>query len=155
MFCDINRPIGIEFQEKLEQIYDADYYPVNFIDSTATIDRINAYVRQQTQGRIKRLLETIDLRMVHGAYAISFSDFLPGKMEGEILFEIILFTRSQKITMSFHCLGSVSSRRYTITSVLWWKRRTENSRRSNYVLERWLLTHICASTASRRHRITV
>lgn len=64
LFCDINRPIDIDFQEKLEHIYDADYYPVNFIDSIGTIAKINAYVKQQTQGRIEHILQSNDLKMV-------------------------------------------------------------------------------------------
>lgn len=65
LFCDINRPIDIEFQEKLEHVYDADYYPVNFIDSVATAAKVNAYVKQQTQGRIAEIVQAYDLKMVH------------------------------------------------------------------------------------------
>lgn len=65
LFCDINRPIDIDFQEKLEHIYHADYYPVNFIDSIATIAKINAYVKQQTQGRIEQIVQSNDLKMVN------------------------------------------------------------------------------------------
>lgn len=65
LFCDINRPIDIAFQEKLEHVYDADYYPVNFIDSVATAAKVNAYVKQQTQNRIKEIVRSSDLTMVH------------------------------------------------------------------------------------------
>lgn len=65
IFCDINRPVDIDFQEKLEHIYDADYYPVNFIDSIGTARKINAYVKQQTQGRIEEIVRANDLKMVH------------------------------------------------------------------------------------------
>lgn len=65
LFCDINRPIDIDFQEKLENIYDADYYPMNFIDSVATSGKINAYVKQQTQGRIEQIIQSNDLKMVN------------------------------------------------------------------------------------------
>lgn len=65
LFCDINRPIDIDFQEKLEHVYDADYYPVNFMDSIATAGKINAYVKQQTQGRIDEIIQSNDLKMVH------------------------------------------------------------------------------------------
>lgn len=65
LFCDINRPIDVDFQEKLEHVYGADYYPVNFIDTIATAGKINAYVKQQTQGRIDKIIQSNELKMVH------------------------------------------------------------------------------------------
>lgn len=65
LFCDIHRPIDIDFQEKLENIYDADYYPVNFIDFATTRAKINAYVKQQTQGRIEQIIQSSDLEMMN------------------------------------------------------------------------------------------
>lgn len=65
LFGDLNRPIDVQFQEKLEHVYDADYYPMNFIDSVATAARVNAYVKQQTQGRIAEIVQANDLKMVH------------------------------------------------------------------------------------------
>lgn len=62
LFCDINRPIDNEFQEKIEHTYDADYYPVNFIDTAGTVKKINSYVRQKTKGKIDRIIESNDLK---------------------------------------------------------------------------------------------
>lgn len=62
LFCDLNRPIDIDFEQILEQTYDADYYPVNFIDTVGTANTINSYVRANTNGKIDRIIETDDLK---------------------------------------------------------------------------------------------
>lgn len=61
LFCDINRPIDIEFQDKLEDTYEADYFPVNFIDRYQAVDQINKYIRQKVKGKIDRIVEVNDL----------------------------------------------------------------------------------------------
>lgn len=61
LFCDINRPIDIDFQEMLEQIYEADYFPLNFIEQNNAVEKINNYVRENTKGQIDRIIETSDL----------------------------------------------------------------------------------------------
>lgn len=61
LFCDINRPIDIDFQEKLEHVYDADYYPINFIEPSATVNKINNYVKEKTQGKINQIVDQSDL----------------------------------------------------------------------------------------------
>lgn len=62
LFCDINRPIDIDFERKLEHTYDADYYPVNFIDSVGTVNKINSYVKVNTNGKIDRIIKASDLK---------------------------------------------------------------------------------------------
>lgn len=61
LFCDINRPIDIEFQDKLEDTYEADYFPVNFIERQQAVDQINKYVRQKVKGKFDRIVDVNDL----------------------------------------------------------------------------------------------
>lgn len=61
LFCDIHRPIDIDFQEKLERIYEADYFPVNFIEQNSAVNTINNYVKENTKGKIDRIVELGDL----------------------------------------------------------------------------------------------
>lgn len=61
IFCDENRPIDIGFQYKLENIYDADYFPVNFYRQYETFGKINNYVSERTHGRFKQVVDINDL----------------------------------------------------------------------------------------------
>lgn len=61
MFSDANRPIDIGFQYKLENIYEADYFPVNFYSISETYEQINNYVNQKTHGKFKQVVELSDL----------------------------------------------------------------------------------------------
>lgn len=56
MFFDVNRPIDIDFQYKLEQDYEADYYAVNFLDVLIAMNKINDYVRQKVNGQINDIV---------------------------------------------------------------------------------------------------
>lgn len=61
LFCDINRPVDIDFQDKLEHTYEADYFPINFIDRFDAVNKINSYVREKVKGKIDRIVEPSDL----------------------------------------------------------------------------------------------
>lgn len=61
LFSDINRPIDIDFQEKLERSYEADYFPLSFIDQNNAMNKINNYVRENTKGTIDCIVESGDL----------------------------------------------------------------------------------------------
>lgn len=61
IFSDQNRPIDIGFQYKLENIYEADYLPVNFYDMIETHEKINNYVNEKTHGRFKQIVALSDL----------------------------------------------------------------------------------------------
>lgn len=65
LFCDINRPIDIDFQDKLENTYGDDYYPVDFLDKYNTVNQINSYVRDKVNGKIDRIIESNDLGDAH------------------------------------------------------------------------------------------
>lgn len=61
LFCDINRPVDIDFQDKLENTYEADYFPVNFVEQHEAVNRINKYVSEKVKGKIDRIVEPGDL----------------------------------------------------------------------------------------------
>lgn len=61
LFSDANRPIDIDFQYKLEHVYEADYYPVNFAQPTETYEKINNYVKKKTGGRINEIVQMNEL----------------------------------------------------------------------------------------------
>lgn len=65
LFCDINRPIDIHFQDKLESTYEADYFPIDFLDKYNTVDQINSYVRDKVNGKIDRIIDVSDLDDAH------------------------------------------------------------------------------------------
>lgn len=61
LFSDANRPIEIDFQYKLEHVYEADYQPVNFANPTETYEKINGYVKKKTGGRISEIVQLNEL----------------------------------------------------------------------------------------------
>lgn len=61
LFSDINRPIDIDFQYKLEHVYEADYYPVNFFNTLDAYNQINNYVKEKTGGKINDIVEIGEL----------------------------------------------------------------------------------------------
>lgn len=65
LFSDINQPIDIGFQDKLENTYEADYFPVNFVDQFTTVKKINSYIREKVNGKIDRIIDSSDLRDAH------------------------------------------------------------------------------------------
>lgn len=62
LFCDLNRPIDIDFEHILEHTYEADYYSVNFIDPVGTTNTINNYVKAKTNGKIDQIIKASDLK---------------------------------------------------------------------------------------------
>lgn len=65
LFCDLNRPIDIDFEQKLEHTYDADYYPISFIETVETLTKINHYVKEKTNGKINQIINANDLMDAH------------------------------------------------------------------------------------------
>lgn len=61
LFSDQNRPIELDFQYKLEHVYEADYQPVNFANPTETYSKINGYVKNKTGGRINEVVQMNEL----------------------------------------------------------------------------------------------
>ncbi|XP_072348808.1 protein Z-dependent protease inhibitor-like [Scyliorhinus torazame] len=51
------------FIDNLSNFYDADIIPVNFQEAANTKDIINRYVRNRTNGKINKLLDTVDREM--------------------------------------------------------------------------------------------
>lgn len=62
MFTDENRPVDHDFAYKLEYNYNADHIPVNFQNAAATYSKINQYVRDQTRGKIEKIVNMDDLK---------------------------------------------------------------------------------------------
>lgn len=61
LFSDANRPIELDFQYKLEHVYEADYQAVNFANPHETYDKINGYVKKKTGGRINEIVQLNEL----------------------------------------------------------------------------------------------
>ncbi|XP_031636188.1 uncharacterized protein LOC116349073 [Contarinia nasturtii] len=61
LFSDINRPIDIDFQDKLERTYEADHFPVDFTQTFQTVTKMNSYVKDKTKGKIERIIDPVDV----------------------------------------------------------------------------------------------
>lgn len=84
MFSDLNRPVENEFAYKLDNVYHAEHVPVDFHNPTETYEKINQYVREQTHGRINKIVNMDDL------------------MEAQMILISALFFRGQwKVRMAF------------------------------------------------------
>ncbi|CAG9804414.1 unnamed protein product [Chironomus riparius] len=58
---DVNRPIGREYEDVVEQIYNADYIPVNFKNIEGTLREVNDVVSKNTNGQIREAVTREDL----------------------------------------------------------------------------------------------
>ncbi|XP_070491968.1 serine protease inhibitor 77Ba-like [Chironomus tepperi] len=58
---DVNRPIGREYEDIVEKIYDADYIPVNFKNIDGTLKEVNDLVSKNTNGQIREAVTREDL----------------------------------------------------------------------------------------------
>lgn len=61
---DVNRPIGREYEDIVEKIYDADYIPVNFKNIEGTLREVNDVVSKNTNGQIREAVTREDLLKV-------------------------------------------------------------------------------------------
>jgi hypothetical protein len=61
---DQNRPIGLEYEDIVEKVFDIDYIPVNFRDVENTINMVNNEVSQKTNGQIRQALSREELYKV-------------------------------------------------------------------------------------------
>lgn len=64
MIGDRNRPIGREYEDVVEKIFDVDYIPVNFADVEKTLREVNAQVSSKTNGQIQNALTRDELYRV-------------------------------------------------------------------------------------------
>lgn len=64
MIGDKNRPIGREYEDNVEKIYDVDYIPVNFQDVERTLRDVNSKVSQSTNGQITDAISRDDVLKV-------------------------------------------------------------------------------------------
>lgn len=62
LFSDENRPVDIDFADKLDNVYEADHLPVNFHDTPGSYNTINQYINDKTKGKIKKIINYDDLR---------------------------------------------------------------------------------------------
>lgn len=62
LFSDQNRPIDTDFAYKLDNNYHAEHLPVNFHNQAEAYTLINNYVKEQTRGKISRIVNMDDLK---------------------------------------------------------------------------------------------
>lgn len=62
MFTDQKKPIGRAFLRHLKNDYQADHVAVNFADLPTAFYTINDYVAEKTDGRMKRVVNSSDLK---------------------------------------------------------------------------------------------
>lgn len=67
LITDIARPVKMEYENRIEQIYEGDVYPVNFIEVEKTLNVINRRVSNLTLGQIQETVKREDL------FKVSFS----------------------------------------------------------------------------------
>lgn len=84
LFSDANRPIELDFQYKLEHVYEADYQAVDFANPQETYDKINGYVKKKTGGRINEIVQFNDLNQAQ--MILISAIFFQGRWKVRILF---------------------------------------------------------------------
>lgn len=62
LYTDSNRPIEEAYAQILQSVYGADHIRVNFQEPTAAANQINAFVSQQTGGKIPELINEADVK---------------------------------------------------------------------------------------------
>ena len=72
LVVDENRPLNIEFEEKIEKVYDVHIEPVNFIKTDETLHHINNKISNLTEGQITDTVMKDDLFRVSLLLQISF-----------------------------------------------------------------------------------
>ncbi|XP_055904701.1 serine protease inhibitor 77Ba-like [Eupeodes corollae] len=61
IFYDLNRPLKRDFEEVIEQQYQANLKPINFFDQAKAQEEITKYIEQATRGLIKPSFSSKDL----------------------------------------------------------------------------------------------
>lgn len=64
MIGDKNRPIGLEYENVVEQVFDAEYIPVDFTDVQNTLREVNKQVNNKTNGQIREAITVEELYKV-------------------------------------------------------------------------------------------
>lgn len=62
LFSDENRPVEQDYQRTIIDHYNTVEIPVNFYNKTATLAKVNNYIKEVTHGRITKLLSSSDLK---------------------------------------------------------------------------------------------
>jgi serine protease inhibitor len=64
MIGDHNRPVTREYEDIVEKVYAADYMPVNFQNVDQTLNEVNKWASDNTDGQIRDILTREDLLKV-------------------------------------------------------------------------------------------
>lgn len=62
LFTDQNRPVDPDFAYILDNVYHAEHVPINFHNAVEAYTIINNYVKEQTRGKISRIVNMDDLK---------------------------------------------------------------------------------------------
>lgn len=62
LFTDKNRPVDVEFEDKLSRVYAADQVAVDFHDTNDAYYVINEYVEARTNGKLGKVVQLEDLK---------------------------------------------------------------------------------------------
>jgi serine protease inhibitor len=61
LVTDVARPVNPDFEQLVEQTYDAEVEPVNFLEVERTVKHINNKVQNATGGQITDTIDRDDL----------------------------------------------------------------------------------------------
>ncbi|XP_037039060.1 serine protease inhibitor 77Ba-like [Bradysia coprophila] len=61
MFTDKNRPVELDYEDKLTRVYEADVVPVDFHKTDDAYYEINDYINEKTHGKITKIVQPEDL----------------------------------------------------------------------------------------------
>ncbi|XP_069685401.1 serine protease inhibitor 77Ba-like [Periplaneta americana] len=93
LFTDPNRPVQWEFEYLADNIYKAFIQPVNFANTTGTVNFINRWVGNVTRNRITQLVHEEDMKDPH--LVIASGNFFKGNW-------LLPFNSSNTITEKFY-----------------------------------------------------
>jgi serine protease inhibitor len=61
LVTDRARPVKLDYESLVEKVYDADVFPVNFLEVEKTLNIINSQVNRLTEGQIPDTVTREDL----------------------------------------------------------------------------------------------
>lgn len=62
LFSDENRPVDPDYNYFLDNVYEADHFPINFHDTFSSYNTINNYINEKSKGKIKKIVNEEDLK---------------------------------------------------------------------------------------------